>query len=581
MRAGIQKFFYTVSLKQKIFIGYVMLILIPLSAVTAISSFRSARILEEKTQQQLGMTCDAVNGQFNTFIKDIDVISGDIISNEAVQEALKRSEAEVSAEEYISLQSKLQVEGYLQGVRIRKPGIHSVLIYGANTLHCSVSSSWSWDVTYDAREEEWFQDVIDGNGSLILTGMREEHQLFGYNTSVPRVITAARLIKDAETFETLGVLQINIDVNYLSQLGMELAKEGWIGIFDGEGNTIFTNWKEEEGEDAFVVEQISEITGWKTIYYAPRKELLKETSDTRVFLWSVAMAVTVLGLIFARFLSQSIMLPVEKLHEQMAAVSQGDFTEEITYQRQDEMGNLIDEFNQMTKKVHLLIQEIQEKEAQRRKTEIDALQARINPHFLYNTLNSIRLTAMIHKDEEITDQLTAFVYLLKVASQNGGEVIVIRQELEIIQSYCALMKYRYGNFSLEIQGGETVSEYLILPFIIQPLVENAIFHGIAALKRQGLIRITFEREKEMIRMSVSDDGAGMDSDTVKKLLAGESASSNTMNHVGMKNVLDRMRLYFGAQAHMNVESEAGKGTVILLEWPAMRMEETDAEGDDR
>lgn len=581
MKAGIQNFLNAVSLKQKIFIGYVMLILIPLSTVTAISSYRSARILEEKTQQQLGMTCDAVNEQFNTFINDIDVISGDIISNEMVQEALRRSENEVSAEEYNSLQYQLQIESYLQGVRIRKPGIHSILIYGSNTLHCSVSSSWSWDVTYDAREEKWFQNVIEGDGTLILTGVREERQLFGYNTSVPRVITAARLIKDADTFETLGVLQINIDVDYLSQLGMELAKEGWVGIFDGEGNIIFTNWKEEDGEDAFVVEQTSKVTGWKTVYYASKSELLKETRDTRVFLWNVAVVVTLLGLVFARFLSRSIMLPVEKLQGQMAAVSQGDFTGEITYQRQDEMGTLIDEFNQMTKKVHILIQEIQKKEAQRRKTEIDALQARINPHFLYNTLNSIRLTAMIHKDKEITDQLTAFVYLLKVASQNGGEVITIRQELEIIASYCALMKYRYGNFTLEIQGDGNVSDFLILPFIIQPLVENAIFHGIAALKRQGTICIAFEKESEKICMKVTDDGAGMDSDTVKKLVAGETVSSNMMNHVGMKNVLDRMQLYFGRQVQMNVESEVGKGTAILLEWPAVRMEDTDAEGNDR
>ena len=578
MKEKFQKLFSTISLKKQIFLGYMVLILVPLCTVTTISTYRSVKILEEKTQRQLGMTCEAVNKQYDTFINDIEVISKDIICNTHLQEALMRSVDTAKKESYTSLQYQLQIESYLQGIRTRKPGIHSILIYGENSQNFSASSSWSWDVMYDAKEENWFREIVVNEKNFILTGIRDENQLFSYNIPMPQVITMARTIKDMNTFKNLGVLQVNMDVEYLSYLGMELAGDGYIGIFDDKGNTIFTNWRGEE--EAFIVERVSEITGWKTIYYAPKNELLKETKDTTQFLWMVAAVVTLLGMFFAQVLTWSIMLPIKKIDRQVEMVSQGDFTRRITYKRQDEMGALIDGFNRMTQRVHELIREIQDKEEQRRKTEIDALQARINPHFMYNTLNSIRLTAMLHKDEEITEQLTAFVYLLKNASQSGGEAITIRKELEIIKAYCALMKYRYENFILTVQGSQEVEHLLVLPFIIQPLVENSIFHGIAALKRQGTISIVLKKKFDTVCMTLSDDGLGMEEDTVKKLLSGESNPSNTMNHVGMKNVLDRMRLYFGEQTHMEVYSQVGKGTVIRLEWPAISTEEAYAEGND-
>lgn len=574
----IRKLFHGVSLKQKIFWGYVVLIMVPLCAVTAVSSRRSASILEDKTQQLLGMTCEAVNEQYNIFMGDIDVISSDIASSSLVQEALQRNEYEVKNQQYANLQTELMIESYLQGIRIRKPGIHSILIYGNNTQHFSSSNGWSWDVNYDSREESWFGQAIEKDGELILTGVRMEHQLFGYNIQVPRVITVARVIKDADTFEMLGMLQINLDVSYLARIGMDAANEGYLGVFDNHGEAIFTNWAGEE--EAFTVERISERTGWKTVYYAPKGEWMRETVSTKQFLWTVSTLATFLGLFFARLLTLGIMQPMKQLHRQMATVSQGDFSSRIHYQRQDEMGDLIDAFNQMTEKVHELIQGIQRKEEQRLKTEIDALQARINPHFLYNTLNTIRLTAMMHKDSEITEQLTAFVYLLKNASQNGGQTVAIRQEMEIIDAYCVLMKYRYGNFRLEIRGEEAVGGYQVLPFTIQPLVENAIFHGIAALKQEGIIGIAFEKKEGMIHMTVSDNGVGMNQEMAKRLLVGETVSASTMNHMGLKNVLDRLKLYFGEQSRMEVDSEAGKGTRIQLVWTAVKMEDAYAESDD-
>lgn len=567
-----------ISLKQKIFIGYAILIALPLCIVTTVSSQRSAMILEEKTAQQLGLTCDAINDQYNTYINDIDVISLDIVADEFVQETLRRSSEENSSERYISHELQLQLENYLLGICARKPGIHSILIYGKNAQNFSVSAERSWNVNYDSTKEYWFAQANASGGRWVMTGVREEQQLFAYGLEPPKVITVARLIKDMETFQPLGVVQINLDLEYLAQLGAEFTNAGDISISDSTGAPIIP-YKSQQ-EQTLAISRTSALSGWTTTYYASKKELFKEVRNTRIFLWAVAAMILALGLVFAQILSRSITRPLKKLHTQMATISRGDFTRTIQYDVKDEMGSLIDEFNEMIKKVRALVQEIHAQEELRRRTEIDALQARINPHFIYNTLSVIRLTAMLHKDDEISQQLTDFVYLLKASTTSGGKAMPIRDAIKIVASYCSLMKYRYGNFTFVVQGVEKVGDYLILPFIIQPLVENAIFHGIAALKREGTICVSFEKRGEFIHATVSDDGVGMDALSIRELLTKETCKSNTLNHVGLKNVVDRLRLYFGNQADMQITSELGKGTVLCLQWPAVTGEAFYAEGND-
>ena len=561
--------FRAVSLKQKIFLGYAVLILLPLCVVTAVSSRRSVMTIEKKAEQQLGLTCDAINDQYDTFINDIEVISQDIVADTFVQETLRRSEEILNDEQYISHELLVQLEAYLLGIRARKPGIHSILIYGANTQNFSVSAEESWDSSYDATKEPWFTQAGEAGGRLILTGVREERQLFAYGIPVQKVITMARLIKDMKTFQPLGIVQINLDLDYLAQLGSEFTNSGSISVLDGAGVPIVFH---EPEPDVLPIERTSERSGWTTVFYASKEELFKETQNTRFFLWMVAAVTTALGLVFAKILSNGITRPIQKLHEQMAIVSKGDFSHRIQYDIKDEMGELIDEFNEMTNKVCQLVREIHEQEDLRRKIEIDALQAQINPHFIYNTLNVIRLTAMLHKDQEITQQLTDFVYLLKMSARNDGKPMPIGEVLKIVTSYCSLMKYRYNNFSFKIDGGDEVADYLILPFTIQPLVENAIFHGIAALKREGSVYISFKKCGNFIHAAISDDGMGMDTTNIQKLLAGEDCPSNTLNHVGLKNVRDRLKLYFGCLADMKINSEPGRGTVIHLQWPAVTQE---------
>lgn len=559
-----------ITIKQKIFWGYLILILIPLITITSIYYTSSVNIMENKAEQQLGLAGEAINEQYNTFFRDIDAISRDITGNDFVQETMGRAEHSVIGEPYTSVRLQNEMETYFTGICVRKPGIDSILIHGDNTLNYCFSLGYSWNKEYHAGQEEWYQEVLKADGHWVLTGIRSEKQLIQLGAAPPQVVTFARLVKDMITFKPLGVLQININTSYLFQLGLDSANnDGYISIYDSQNHLVFSN-RDDNNKKVLVIETVSDVTGWKTVYYAPKDELLKEIRDMRTFMWMVTGILLLVGIVFAQLISHSIVNPLKKLHVQMKQVAAGNFTVSLEYAIQDEMGELIKEFNQMTEKVHTLVQQIHEKEEQRRKTEMDALQARINPHFIYNTLNGIRLTAMMHKEDEIAKQLTDFVYLLKAASYYDNGVSTIDKDLQIMEAYYALMKYRYDNFTLTVYGAEEVKEYQIVPFILQPIVENAIFHGIAALNRPGKIEISFRKEEGKLIAEIMDDGVGMDEKKLQELTAGQPDTGNNFNHIGMQNVYDRLHLYFGEEASMTIESKEGFGTRVILKWPARK-----------
>ncbi|WP_069999356.1 sensor histidine kinase [Cellulosilyticum sp. I15G10I2] len=557
------------NLKKKILLGYIVLITIPLAIVTAVNYFSSVKVLESKTKKQLGIAGNAINEQYNNYFMDINDISNDITRNTYVQEILKRSSENVTNEKFMNVTLQREISDYFMGICNRKSGISAILLHGCNGLNYYYSTGYSWNMDFDSSEEKWFKDTVAADGRWVLTGKRIDNQLLKIGGTKEEFVTFGRVIKDDVTYLPLGVLQINISVDHLSKIGLSSVKEGYVAIYDAQGKLI-TDSAIEKAEEFIEISNISSLTHWQTVYYAPKHELLKEIKQTRNIMMMVTIIIIMVAVVFANFISYSIAKPIKKILERMKLVSSGDFETKIEYDKQDEMGELIDRFNHMTYKVKELIEEIHRKEYQRLKTEIDALQAQINPHFLYNTLNSIRLTAMMEGNKKMTKLLTSFVYLLRSAAKCQGALISIEEDLKILEAYCELMKHRYDHFTLQIVCEEEIRSYFTIPFILQPLVENAIFHGIPLEKKEGLIEIIFKQEEESVKAIVRDNGDGMDEKTVAKLLIEEGENKDTFSSLGVKNVYDRLKLNFEDKAAMTIYSEKNLGTTIELTWPALR-----------
>lgn len=215
-----------------------------------------------------------------------------------------------------------------------------------------------------------------------------------------------------------------------------------------------------------------------------------------------------------------------------------------------------------------LLQGIKQKEQQKRKMELGFLQAQINPHFMYNTLFSIKCMVDMEKNGEASKMLASFIQLLRSTLSNPDEFVTVRQEFHVLRQYIEIQKFRYDDgFQVIFECDGAVEEKKIPKLLIQPLLENAIFHGVEFKKGEGLIIITARMQDEAVLITVEDNGVGIAPEILEKINRGEQLGSKT--HVGIVNVKERIQLNFGESYGMRIESAQWKGTKIVLTLPAL------------
>ena len=227
---------------------------------------------------------------------------------------------------------------------------------------------------------------------------------------------------------------------------------------------------------------------------------------------------------------------------------------------EDEIGVISDNFDSMLKRVNELIEKTKLQEVEKRDLEIRMLQAQINPHFLFNTLNSLKWTALMNQDYTVSEGLSSLAELLRNTIIDKNEFVTIREELENIKNYFVIQKIRYGNsFDVQYEVDELLLENKVIKFILQPIVENSIIHGIDENKENQKIIIKIMSEEENILISIKDNGKGFNSK--------EKIKDNKLSGIGWNNVDERIKLTFGLDYGTNIYSEVNKGTIVKIVIP--------------
>ncbi|MCK5735518.1 MAG: sensor histidine kinase, partial [Spirochaetaceae bacterium] len=255
------------------------------------------------------------------------------------------------------------------------------------------------------------------------------------------------------------------------------------------------------------------------------------------------------------------------------SVETGEFKTAGNLDATDEIRELAREYDIMVGRISELMDENVREQELKRKSDLKALQAQINPHFLYNTLDSIIWMGEMNKSDEVVKMTSALSRLFRVSISKGRELITLRDELEHVRSYLTIQEMRYKNkFRYLIDIPEELMDCTVLKITLQPLVENAIYHGIRDIEYEGLIEIGGYREKEDIILTVKDNGEGMDRETLSALIDGisdmnDNENLNRQQGTGVRNVHERIRLYFGFEYGLNYESSKGRGTLISIRIP--------------
>ncbi len=402
-----------------------------------------------------------------------------------------------------------------------------------------------------------------------------------------------------------SVLLILIDEKYLEELYSSTEEQGGeIYIYDQNGYIVSHSNKKMLGkqfidvnymEDAYGTNQsniiqklgknymlstyLDEKTGWTIVEESPTSIILGTLTRTYWILGTLLATGMILAVAVSIYISRHVSHPLTELSRAMDKFGSRDFTPPSVKNGTHEIDHLQESFNHMAVEISSLMDIIQEREQQKRVLEVNFLRAQINPHFLYNMLFSIRCAVEVGKSGQASQMLSAFIDLLRSTLGVKDTMVPLCDELETTRKYLVVQKLRYGekiNYEIEMQEG--TEHCMVPPLILQPLVENAIFHGIEAKNEAGTVVIESALLGENLQLTITDDGAGMDNETLLKVRERYNQEEVKDEHsIGMSNVHKRIRLNFGEVYGLSVESSLGIGTTVTLLMPAVLQKEEDHE----
>ncbi|WP_334072822.1 MULTISPECIES: sensor histidine kinase [Paenibacillus] len=407
----------------------------------------------------------------------------------------------------------------------------------------------------------------------------------------------------AFTLEKLGTLVIRIRVDRIVQDQMQEPGEGSrLVISDGaevlypsdppvEQREIMSEMKRTEPYGIahfeqgryFVARAFSTYTNWVYFYMTPYDEMFKQTQWVKRLVMVIFVLILLTALMVGARFARSITSPIAQLIKKMRKIEKGDLDnlEEAAFgtlpvSLQDEVGQLYRTFTMMIQRIRELIFENYAKQLVIRETELKALQAQINPHFLYNTLESINWLAKMQKQRQISEMVEALGFLLRHSSNMSEKWITLEQELEIVRNYVTIQRFRYEyrlDFGMEVAPGSTC--VLIPKLILQPLVENSIHYGLEPRVEPCRIRIRVTTEGKRVILEVMDNGPGMTAEFMEQLRVGNVQTRG--QGIGLTNIRERLKLAYGKEGAFSIESRSGEGTTVKISIPWIEERDTDVQ----
>ncbi len=323
-----------------------------------------------------------------------------------------------------------------------------------------------------------------------------------------------------------------------------------------------------------IAEQSQEYIYYETLHVQEiQRQLEHQERTAMVVSLSLLGMILGLGLILSRRITKSVTEPIQKLCNETERVARGDFTSGPKIESGDELAILTGSFDHMKGEIGRLIEDIRQEQNQRRVMELQLLQEQINPHFLYNTLDTIVWLAEGGQNREVVDMVTSLSEFFRTTLSGGKDFITIKEEMGHIESYLQIQKIRYQDIlDYEVTLDESLEEYRILKLTLQPLVENALYHGIKNKRGRGHIWVRGYARDDMAVFEIRDDGAGMTQEEMeavqRKLKGGDRPSdrngSASKGGFGLFNVAERLRLNYGGRCSLEFHSVQGEGTTALV-----------------
>lgn len=459
----------------------------------------------------------------------------------------------------------------------------------------------------DVTQEEWFQETLKKTENLHFSLPHVQYIFDNAEGQYHWVISVSRAVEITQgAYVSQGVLLLDIRYSSLEQLlnSVALGNAGYIYLIGDDGKLIYhpknqlidsgrvqenhretVNWRDGiheeifQGEKRFVTVKTVGYTGWKLVGITPAKGISFSGVKTRLFIVFVILLILFLLVLINYYISSRITNPIHELENSVGELEDGNLEAEISIKGSYEIQHLGRSITSMAQQIQVLMKDIVAEHESKRKSEFDTLQSQINPHFLYNTLDIIVWMIENEQKSEAVKVVTALARFFRISLSRGKSIIRVSDELEHVRSYLMIQHMRFKNkFTYQIQADDDVLEMASLKLMLQPLVENAIYHGMEFMDGDGEILIRASKKGDELLFSIEDNGLGMCPEQVERLLTDTShVPSRRGSGIGVRNVNERIRLYFGEDYGLEIDSEPDEGTRIYIHLPVVFYDELTAE----
>lgn len=580
----ITSYYKTASIQYIISISFTIVAVIGMIVVGGALYLRFSNSTEEMISKNNETIIEQVNINLDSYLRNMMKISDTIYYR-----AIKKADMAV---ENIDMEMDLIYEA-------NKDNLISITLFSE---YGDVIASYPLEqlkVNIDPRENSWFQNAKNKKENLHFSIPHVQNLFYDPSYKYTWVVSLSRAVEINESGKmSSGVLLVDMNFSGIEQIckNVEMSKNGYVYLIDRDGEIIYhprqqliysnlfneNNYEAAKYEDGNYVEKFEGnkrlvtvktvgYTGWKLVAISPMSDITADYYEFRVFAIFIMFFAIFVLISINMFVSSRIANPIKALENAVNDFEDGVVNLNIPENGSYEVQHLAKAIKSMVNQMNLLMENVMKEQEAKRKSELNALQAQINPHFLYNTLDSIIWMIENENYDGAIIMVTSLARFFRISLSKGKNIITVRDELEHAKNYLTIQSIRYKNkFTYSIDAEEDTLSLTSIKLIIQPLIENAIYHGMEYMSGDGDILVKSYKKEGDLYIDIIDNGLGMPEEVADKLLISKISNQNKKGSgIGLRNVHERIKLYFGERYGLEIYSEPDEGTTIRIHMPCI------------
>ncbi len=571
---------------MRYFLLVVLIMSVCLGVFYQIAMQNTTRLAVESMENIMGK----INLDTYNILHEAEEVAHLVAKDSELQKALRKPLPGTSQELY---RQRMDLNAKLWDIKRYTPNIDGIYVVGENGAQ--YRSAFSSMLQKDFRREEWYQELKKTKSSI--------WSCFGEGSFIIRdldsyMISLRYPVIDRASYEFMGAVVLDISMENLRQIAQEgMGFDGTLILLDERNQMLYTDmdkeadlsvlegvkrWFSEKeieksgtatadiGGNGYLISGMAlDIAGWKIVGMIPEQVIYEQLNMMKGMLLAVSVICICLSVVLAISVSNGVSRPVRDIRTAMKNMEHGNLEVHVESNRNDEMGALAVSFNHMANELKILVQEQKKAQEKLRRAELKALQAQINPHFLYNTLDSINWMARAGEISQVGEMINSLSIFFRISLSGGKMFITVEEELRHVENYILIQKKRYEKYlDYKIEVPAELYSCSCLKMILQPLVENGIYHGIKEKGQRGMISITAEEKEDMLLFYVTDTGKGMSAEKLKELeqMMKKGIEYDSSSY-GVINVQQRIQTCYGEQYGLHFQSKIGEGTQVTVVLP--------------